>query len=336
MSSLRSVKELCFDAAGKALRLAPLSSRFSAWAGPRKSQIVMYHRVLPAPEPFSIDPALVPDFRKHMRLLKSRFRVIALADMVRAWEEGRDEPGAVAVTFDDGYRDNYTHAFPILREEGVPATIFLATDFIGTGFMPWHDRVLALFRDARAATFEYAEAGIIARPMVDVPERRDLAFRILGWLKRFAPTDREARIAALTEKCGGAPEQGREPLMLDWDQVRAMLPHGIAFGAHTLSHPIISRLTPEAMEAEIMGSKQAIERETGAPVTLFAYPNGQPGDYTEESKAILKRCGFSCAVSTSAGVNTSMTDRFALHRRHVWDETPDAFYLRFLLERARA
>jgi peptidoglycan/xylan/chitin deacetylase (PgdA/CDA1 family) len=90
------------------------------------------------------------------------------------------------------------------------------------------------------------------------------------------------------------------------------------------------------MEAEILGSKQSIERETGVPVTLFAYPNGQPGDYNEDSKAILRRCGFSCAVSTSAGVNTSTTDRYALHRRHVWDATPDAFFLRFLLERARA
>ena len=330
-----SIKDLCLDAAGKALRFAPGSSRFSALAGPRKSQIVMYHRVLPNPEPFSIDPALSPDFRRHMRLLKKQFRVVSLAGMVQAWEEGRDEPGMVAVTFDDGYRDNYEHAFPILKEEGVPATIFLATDFIGTGSMPWHDRVLALFRDARAKRFAYAEAGVPDRAMGAVPERRDLAFFILGWLKRFTPEQREIRIAALRDKCE-ADIREREPLMLDWDQVRAMAPHGIAFGAHTMSHPIISRLTPEAIEAEAIGSKQAIERETGVPVTLFAYPNGQPGDYTEDSKAILRKCGFSCAVSTSAGVNTAATDRFSLRRRHVWDATPDGFYFRFLLERLRA
>ena len=124
--------------------------------------------------------------------------------------------------------------------------------------------------------------------------------------------------------------------MLDWDQVRAMLPHDITFGAHTLSHPILSRLSPEAIEAEVLGSKRVIERETGVPVTLFAYPNGQPGDYNEDCKAILRKSGFSCSVSTSAGVNTSATDRFALHRRHVWDGTVDAFYFRFLVERPRA
>ncbi len=332
---MASVKDFCFDLAGKALRFAPGSRRFSDWSGPRKSQIVMYHRVLPQAEPFSIDPALSPDFRRHMRLLKRQFRVVPLAEMITAWEAGRDLPGAVAVTFDDGYRDNYLHAFPILKEEGVPATIFLATDFIGTGGMPWHDRVLAGFRDARAQNFAYPEAGIAEGPMGEAPHRRGLAFRILGWLKRFTPEDREKHIAAMLMQCN--PEnREREPLMLDWREVRAMLPHGITFGAHTLSHPILSRLTPQAIEAEVIGSKLAIEKETGVPVTLFAYPNGQPGDYNEDCKAILKKSGFSCAVSTSAGVNTPDTDRFALRRRHVWDATADGFYFRFLLERLRA
>jgi len=172
MSAMPAWKDLCLDAAGKAIRLAPGSRRLSEWAGLGKSQIVMYHRVLPRPEPFSIDPALSPDFRKHLRLLKSRFRMVALGEMVAAWEAGRDLPGAVAVTFDDGYGDNYEHAFPILKEEGVPATIFLATDFIGTGGMPWHDRVLAFFRDARAARFAYAEAGVAEGPMGETAARR--------------------------------------------------------------------------------------------------------------------------------------------------------------------
>jgi peptidoglycan/xylan/chitin deacetylase (PgdA/CDA1 family) len=98
----------------------------------------------------------------------------------------------------------------------------------------------------------------------------------------------------------------------------------------------MSRLSPEAIEAEAMGSKRTLEKETGLPADLFAYPNGQPGDFTEECKAILRKCGFACAVTTIPGVNTAATDRFALHRRHVWDATPDGFYLRFLVERWRA
>ncbi|MBW8886710.1 MAG: polysaccharide deacetylase family protein [Fibrobacteres bacterium] len=347
----KSLKHFCLDSLGNLLRKLPFAPRLAAFCdshrlglrpfprlsshlGP-KFQILIYHRVVPETDPFAITPCPTADFRAQMRVLHDYFHVVPLREMVTALTEGRSIPGAVAITFDDGYRDNHDHAFPILREFGLPATIFLATDFIGTGAVPWHDRVLADFRDATAARFAFPDAGIAEMDFTDRSARCDAAFRVLGWLKRFTPSEREVQIARLKGKCAPLPADG-PPLMLDWDQVRTMRANGIAFGAHTMSHPIISRLPAAEMEKEIQGSKAVIERELGEKIDLFAYPNGQPGDYNEVSRDLVRQGGFACALTTSSGVVIGGQDPYALLRRQVWDPDVDGFFFRMLAERLAA
>jgi peptidoglycan/xylan/chitin deacetylase (PgdA/CDA1 family) len=120
--------------------------------------------------------------------------------------------------------------------------------------------------------------------------------------------------------------------MLDWRQIEEMHRAGISFGAHTKSHPILSRLGDRDLEEEIAGSKRTIENHLNAPVVTFAYPNGRKGDYDERAKNILAKVGFSCAVTSCRGLNYRYFDPFELSRSASWDTDPQRFYARLVFE----
>lgn len=341
---MRSLNDLVFGSLGKALGLpgmgAGLASALSLGIGavrPRRApsgvpyQIIVYHRVIPDDDLFAIAPVGETLFNRQMEILSRHFRPVSLGRLMDQLKDGTVAPGTVCVTFDDGYLDNYTHAYPALRRHGVPATIFLATDYVGGTRKVWHDRVLSAFKGGKARRFSLAEAGLADRPMETGKERIDIAFHVLAWLKTFPPAVRDERILSVFAACG-AEESDGERLMLDWDEVREMMRGGIEFGAHTLSHPILSTLTEAEMEKEIMGSRSEMESRLGSPVRLFAYPNGRKGDYNETTKRLLSKNGFICAVTTNPGVNHGLPDPFEIMRRQPWDRTAEIFHARILLE----
>jgi peptidoglycan/xylan/chitin deacetylase (PgdA/CDA1 family) len=298
-------------------------------------QILTYHRVMPDAEPLAIDCITVADFEIQVTRLSAHFRVVPLD---QAWRESRAgglPPGTLCITFDDGYADNYLHAFPVLRKHGVPATIFLASSIIGTQDLLWHDRVLHAFRSMPSGKFAWEPAGIDGMEIAGERGRPEAAFRFLKWLKEFHPRERDGRIDELWRKADIRPPQG-PPMMLDWEQVREMARDGISFGAHTATHPILSRLPAEQAEKEIEDSRRAIEEKLGTPCRIFAYPNGGPGDFNAETKAILSKLGFDCALTTRPGVNRSSQDPFELLRTRIWERNADQFHGRLLLERLLA
>lgn len=341
---MRSANDIVFGAMGTALALpgvgrglasmlgfAARTIRGDRSAAGNPYQIIVYHRVIPDNDGFAIAPVRESLFDRQMEILSRHFRPVSLGRLLQELEEGDVKPGTVCVTFDDGYLDNYTHAFPALRRHGVPATIFLATDYVGGRRRLWHDRVLGAFKTGTAGRFTLPEAGLTGQPMESARERIDLAFRVLAWLKTFPPAGRDERILAVYAACR-ADESDGERLMLNWDEVGEMTRGGVEFGAHTLTHPILSTLPEAEMEREILGSRREMERRLGAPVRLFAYPNGRKGDYNEISKRLLERDGFLGAVTTNPGVNRGLPDRFEILRRQPWDRTAPIFHARILLE----
>lgn len=332
------IKELGLRAGGMAARF-PTVGRFLAGLGDRgpapKFQILVYHRVLPKPDPFVISMVTADLFARQMRLLRERYRPVSLDTLFDELEGNRLRPGTVAVTFDDGYRDNHDHAWPILKANGVPATVYVATGLTGTGDMSWYDRALSAFSEAGTGRFTFEPAGIRDADIAERGRRAQVAYAFLEWLKRFPPAARDAHIEAL-RTARGRPSGPADRLMLDWGEIKAMRASGvIAFGAHTVNHPILSLLPEDEMEREIAGSQRALQDALQEPVRHFAYPNGKPGDYTPATEGILKRLGFRSAVTTSPGVNRPDTDPFRLLRRQPWERDPDAFALRFALERLR-
>ena len=225
-----------------------------------------------------------------------RYRVIPLNELCRDLTNRDPMPSdAVVITFDDGYRDNYRYAYPILRKYGVPATIFLATGHIDTHRLFWWDRLGYAIHHTSLERLSLN--GLGAYSLKTVRERTIALRTISARLKGLPEDEKNLVIEELARRAGlDAPlELGRE-MVLSWDEAREMARNGISFGAHTTHHPILTRLSLEEARREIVQSQRHIQDRLDVPVSTFAYPNGWPNDYDEDIKAILKENRFICAV----------------------------------------
>ncbi len=296
--------------------------------------LLIYHRVHPQPGPFVLD-TLPPDlFDRQMAHLSRAYRVLSLEEILERSRNGSLPNRAAAVTFDDGYADNFEHAYPVLRRHGIPAAIFLVSDCIGTGRILWHDRALRCFARTRQRTWrapwngEEQDLGVIS-------DRRRVALRMLAHLKTLQETERLRAIDRLAADLEAPEPAGGEAVMLDWPQVRAMRDGGISFGSHTETHPILSRMDPGRAWLEISRSRQAIEKNLDGEVTLFAYPNGRPEDYTEGTVEMVRRAGYRAAVTTSFGVNDGTDDPLLWRRVTPWETEEARFRLKLAYYRLR-
>ncbi|MDQ3003032.1 MAG: polysaccharide deacetylase family protein [Fibrobacterota bacterium] len=348
MSISAKLKETGYSAFGRMLRFPGLGGRIVSFADglsltkrpipcmirspAPKFQILIYHRVLPERDPFAISPVSTAEFDRQMGLLRSCFRVVSLDRLTEELDAGKLKPGTVCVTFDDGYLDNRQHALPILKKHGIPATIYLATGFIGTDASPWYDKVLRAVRDAKLERVDFAPAGMAGADLSNPATRAATAYALLEWLKGFAPGPRDAHVLDLARALGSPPAAAGR-LMLDWDDVRAMRKDGVVFGAHTVTHPILSTIPESEMDREIGASKAAIESALQEEIRHFAYPNGRAADYTQGTVRILEKHGFKTAMTTETGVNGPGSNRFELLRRQPWETDLNSFHFRMLMER---
>ena len=290
-------------------------------------QILIYHRVTPSRLAFAIDARPVEQFDRQMRILARSYRVLPLVEILARSREGTLPPRALAVTFDDGYADNYEHALPVLRKHGIPATVFVVTGCIGTGVVPWHDRVLQAFERTRLTGFRLP--GEDAESALRTPEERHrTAFRALAALKPLPEAERLAEVGRIETGLEIAPEDGASRLMLDWDQVRALHRAGVSIGSHTVTHPILSRQAPDRVWWELTESKRVIEEAIGDRVTLFAYPNGRPEDFTGETMTMLEKAGYEAAVTTTFGANETGESPFLWRRGTPWEPDDARFALK--------
>lgn len=279
--------------------------------------IVMYHGVLRKPLPVYdwgfIDEGI---FRNQMRYLKRHFEVIRLSEInERLGSVGMGRPVAV-ITFDDGYQNNYDVAFPVLIEEQLPATIFLTTGFIGTDGTIWP----CLLHHAISNTSKAFFAWNGAEYNIETPEDKALALMdIKGKLKKMPYSQMISEVRKIILNLDGNPDEGigkGSPYsMLSIEAIRSMAGSGlIEFGAHTHTHPILSRMSSVEQEEEIERSINAVSEITGSMCRLFAYPNGGVGDYDSETVRMLQSCGITTAVTTIEGHNDSKTSLMELKR----------------------
>jgi peptidoglycan/xylan/chitin deacetylase (PgdA/CDA1 family) len=279
--------------------------------------ILSFHRVNDDRDPFfpSMPTAM---FAARMQHIARNYVVLPLEELAERLGRGPMPTNALALTFDDGYRDAFTHAAPILARYGLPATIFLATGFMGTADMAWYDRLAAAVKTGRQEAVELASGEVLS--LRSATERFRTLRELLQRLKGIPDEDRQAAVEDLVRRLAPVEPGRPKRLMLTWDEVAALKGLGFSIGAHTVSHPILARVTPEAAWREIHGSKLAIERALGAPVRTFAYPNGGVGDYDSSTVELVRRAGFTCAVTTQRGLNTRKTPIFELRRGGPWEE----------------
>src|SRR2546423_4920087 len=197
----------------------------------RRFQILAYHKVSPDPHPF-FEPVHPDTFDQQMNVLSRCYRVMPLLELVERSQNGELPSRAVAITFDDGYRDNYVYAFPILKKYRIDATIFVSTGAIETGELLWHDRVFDAFR------FATVEHTLSLRPVLAK------AKELYGELRlRFVEQVEETLKPDLNKSL--------KDRMLTWSQIREMHAAGIDFGSHTVSHTILSRIPYREMVKEL-------------------------------------------------------------------------------------
>lgn len=286
---------------------------------PSRFMILMYHRLRSDGEPnerFS-DAVFGPSvslFELQMRHLKERYSVVSTERLVASLRGEDSLPSnAVAVTFDDGYADTYALAYPVLKKYDLPATVFLATGFVGTNDLLWYDKVAYLLHRTSRESISLNGADYSLRTL---PERRKAARKLTEGLKQVSEAEKSGLLEELQRACGVELKGRSFKLALSWDEVREMARNGISFGAHTVNHPILTRVSKETARRELLESKSTIERELQAPVRLFSYPNGELGDFNEETRSLVKECGYDAACTSVYGPNLPISDRFALRR--IW------------------
>jgi len=294
---------------------------------------LVYHsisnsKVVPSELGLTISPK---KFERHLRMVGKLFNVISF-DLAIKILSGRAPPvpRAVVVNFDDGYRDNWENAFPILKKHNIPATIFLTTGVIGTENRIWLNELYLDFYRTRVPSItlmnDQGEKNSYSLS-TDLGKKQAL-FAARNVLKNCGGTFRNDLLKYLTDQLRHdvTGSDNSELKMLSWDQINEMAKYDITFGAHTVNHLIIENETEEIQEIEIKRSKETIEKKTGQSVKIFAYPGNAGKGFNSRTKKLIKKCDFDacCLFSTGTGFNEVGCDLFELNRAEV---LRSSFYL---------
>ncbi len=280
--------------------------------------LLCYHRVGTKGIPFycSLDPKA---FEEQMRYLRKRYRIVSFSELCQEMNNPGARGLAVAVTFDDGYRDLYTNAFPILKKYKIPATIYLTAGAIESGNVSWYDRV---FLALRVFPRDTLELHLDERHLFLLQSHRarvDAATRIVAILRHLPDAQRRDCCAAIERMCT-LPSDELADRMLTWDQVREMSREGISFGSHTMTHPVVSRLLPSEMADELSQSKEILEKKIGCPVRDFAFPFGQRADCGEAAESLLARAGYRIGEESSLALFAFRLNQLFLRREEAESE----------------
>ena len=280
------------------------------------SSVFMFHRVLPEGEE-CYDAGMATSkeaFGKMLDWLTDSFQVVSLDELVRRRGEplDRNRP-ACAITFDDGWVDNFVHAFPLLRARSLPATIFLPLEFIGTKRRFWQERLWRCTgqlepNDYRQRAIEKAARYFPWFPLT--PSTLAPEGGLKGFLMTRPTEEAEEFVQHLAESARLSAEMS-DRAFLNWDEVRTMRDSGISFGSHTLNHVLLTHMQPARAESEIRESRRELQEHLDADISCFSYPWGAANSFTRD---VVKEAGYRYAVGTLPGLIRDGADLCLLPR----------------------
>lgn len=275
------------------------------WWGPDRITILAYHRILDPSDSripyYRTNISASPEmFARQMQYVAEHFNVIDLGSLEAFVLFGRPlPPRPLLITFDDGYLDNYTHAFPVLRSHGFPAIIFLVTSKMDDPRPLWWDECAYYFSKT---TKHEADLPFLGGSELSTPDVRASACEVIVHsLKEVSEGRRQALVRQIQVELDVATPPQDPDLFVSWNQARELVTNGIACQAHTRSHPILTRVQHTEMREQIVSSRTRIELETGKTVTAFAYPNGMVNDYDTSVLNVLRTEGFNMAFTLAPG-----------------------------------
>lgn len=283
-------------------------------------QVLAYHRVNDDNNPFFPGvPTKV--FEKWIKYLSRNFYILSIEEIVDIIKKDKMLPNnTLTITFDDGYRDNYTNVFNILKKYSISATIFLATGFIDTDKIPWFDKLRLAFKNTSKPYIELKSYTSKKLSLRSLDEKISALNKVTAILISLEESQRLKLFDEIIDELEANDMSELSDLMLTWEQIKEMHESGISFGSHTVTHPIMSKISIERAREELVESKRTIEENLGSPVISFAYPNGKKEDFHDGIKEVLKEAGYSCAFTTIFGVNDTWSDLYELRRGGPWEE----------------
>ncbi len=281
--------------------------------GPDRLTVLVYHRIADPDAPdfryFRPNVSATPQvFRRQMAYVAEHFNVIDLARLQAFIRDGCPlPPRPLLITFDDGYLDNYTNAYPVLRDYRLPAVIFLITDQMDNPLPPWWDQCAYYFQctDKSRAQLPFIGEYDLATPQ----QRMMVCHTFINKLKRVPEIYKQRAMHELQTILDVPPPPEGERLFVSWQQVRELVDNGIICQPHTVTHPILAQIDYAEMARQLYDSRCRIEAETCQPVLAFAYPNGLPGDYTPDALRAVREAGFSMAFTHKPGPVRAATAR---------------------------
>lgn len=251
-------------------------------------------------------------FDSQLAFLKTHCDVIGLDEIESA--VARRGTRHVAITFDDGYRDNYELAYPLLRQHRLPAAFFIATGFIDNPRLPWWDEIAMLVRTTTVARLDLRDW--IRDPLPLRPDERGGIIRTLLRTYKSLPGEDAAKLLdRLREQahCGTSGARVAKHWM-DWSMIREMAANGMTIGGHTVDHPVLSRRSLLQQRAEIFGCADRLRAELGQAMDYFAYPVGSPDAFDDRTRQCLKDAGVRLAFSYYGGIATCQSVRYDMPR----------------------
>lgn len=281
--------------------------------------ILTYHRILPEEEVSDkIEPGMYvtpSTLREHIRFLKKYFQIVAVDWVGNRGErrilEKSPKPSCI-LSFDDGWLDFYEHAWPVLREENVPAVVYLPTRFIGSKNRFWTDRLALILEYSGINVLFEQLGGIVDEEALNKIISTQWQFaQAIELLKTIPHQQIDDLLDACETKLGIPPPQSRT--FMNWDEVRELFATGlISFGSHTVNHAILTSLPIDKVKQELSLSRQKLLEERVVKDDLsFCYPNG---NYSREISIMISENGFSSAVTCDPGWNAAGDNRFLLKR----------------------
>ncbi len=269
-----------------------LAARRRGW-GPSGLTVMLFHRIVDPGEIGELDPGSIDatpaEFEAHLAYLQRNFHPVSIDEVLVAHRGGKAlPPHSVLVTFDDGYRDNYDYAFPILQRYGIPGLFFVTTGLVTDRSLFWWERVLMMVHRSRVDRLRLTYPGPEELPLTTAAEKGAAVDRLNRIIKDTPQMDLPRFLDGVASAAGVDWDPAEEKALGDralmtWDQVKAMRAGGMGIGSHTCSHRVLQTLAPDTLRTELTASRAELERRLGEPVTTIAYPVGR-------SIARLPRC----------------------------------------------
>lgn len=296
--------------------------------------ILAYHRILPERSIefnsyiFRGMVVSVEDFEKQIQVTLKNFDIVHLAEAMENIKSGyKLRKPVVAITFDDGYSDNYLYAYPILKKYNIPATIYLTTGYIDSKRLLWWDELVYIIghRQCKLTDVDlpfsiYPKAirqSLLSFENLPKNKRNKTIRKLVSELKKIPEAKKLALLNDLKYKLSPSGLEWDNSMMLSWDNIREMSKNGIIFGAHGKSHAILTKVTTEQAKREIIESKADIENKIGKSVELFSYPDGAANSIIID---LVSQGGFKCAFIVEDNKDDRVADIFVIARKCISDD----------------